>query len=116
MLDARSAMPDGGVIEISTSASRTSLKHDVQISIRDFGKGLRPGAQERIFDPYYQSRPGNRNPGFSLALVYQFVAVSGGTIEVESHPGEGTAWRLSFPAIENPNILELADSRIAASA
>ena len=56
------------------------------------------GAGSRVFDPYYQSGPGKRNPGFSLALVYQFVALSGGRIEVQAEPGDGSEYILTFPA------------------
>jgi signal transduction histidine kinase len=116
VVDARQAMPDGGIVEISTaliqpepgaprgtnddsdSASDHTLDR-VQITIRDTGKGIRPSAKDRVFEPYYQSRPGNGNPGFSLALVYQFVALSGGSIEVEAVPGEGAAYLLRFPAL-----------------
>jgi PAS domain S-box-containing protein len=129
--DARGAMPDGGTVEISTSVTASELNTPVasasgvtvagkdrlvQLRISDSGRGLRPGAKERVFDPYYQSRPGNRNPGFSLALVYQFVAVSGGHIDVESAPGEGTAYLLSFPAAENSRALRLSAKRVAATA
>ena len=68
--------------------------------VRDDRKPLKGVAKERAFDPYYQARPGKRNPGFSLALVYQFVAISGGTIELESRQGEGSAYLISFPALE----------------
>jgi len=94
--DAREAMPDGGSLEISTCAAEAG----VQLTVRDSGKGIRPGAEERVFDPYYQSRAGNRNPGFSLALVYHFVTLSGGTIEVESGMAKGTAYTLTFPVAE----------------
>jgi two-component system NtrC family sensor kinase len=72
----------------------------IQVAIRDTGKGIRANATDRVFDPYYQSRPGNRNPGFTLALVYQFVALSGGSIDVQSSP-EGAAYLVSFPAADH---------------
>ncbi len=99
--DARLATAQGGTIVIETSLSGKGL-HDqrVQIVVRDDRKPLKGVAKERAFDPYYQARPGKRNPGFSLALVYQFVALSGGTIEVESAPGEGSAYLISFPVAE----------------
>ena len=101
VVNARHAMPDGGAVEISTKSIKSvDGKYGVQIAIRDTGKGIRSSAKERVFDPYYQSRPGSRNPGFSLALVYQFVALSGGFIEVESTQGEGAAYLLSFPAAD----------------
>ncbi len=95
----RDAMPDGGIVEVSTTTVKLSgQKGGVQVAIRDTGKGIRANAAERVFEPYYQSRTGNRNPGFSLALVYQFVALSGGSIEVESAPEKGAGYLLNFPA------------------
>jgi len=98
---ARQAMPDGGEVEISTrSIKAPGSRYGVELSIRDSGKGIRATAQERVFEPYYQARPGGKNPGFSLALVYQFVALSGGFIDVESIPGGGVEYLLSFPAAD----------------
>jgi signal transduction histidine kinase/DNA-binding NarL/FixJ family response regulator len=99
--DARLATAHGGEIVIETSVQGTRrLNPRVQIVVRDDRKPLKGVAKERAFDPYYQARPGKRNPGFSLALVYQFVAISGGTIELESRQGEGSAYLISFPALE----------------
>ena len=109
---ARDAMPDGGIVEVSTAAIKLSgQKGGVQVAIRDTGKGIRASASERVFEPYYQSRTGNRNPGFSLALVYQFVAMSGGSIEVESAPEKGAGYLLSFPALENSTLQPASDDR-----
>jgi two-component system cell cycle sensor histidine kinase/response regulator CckA len=102
VVDARHAMPDGGTVDISTKTIQSgSGVPCVEVAIRDTGKVTRAGVRDRVFDPYYQSRPGITNPGFSLALVYQFVALSGGSIELESAPGEGVGYLLSFPAMEN---------------
>ncbi|HWF08001.1 MAG TPA: response regulator [Bryobacteraceae bacterium] len=118
VVDARQAMPDGGVVEISTTALEVEGNPAcIQITIRDTGKGIRPSAKDRIFEPFYQSRPGNGNPGFSLALVYQFVALSGGSIDVEAAPGQGVAYLLRFPAVANPpHRHDLGAQRMAVSA
>jgi two-component system cell cycle sensor histidine kinase/response regulator CckA len=109
VVNARHAMPDGGDVEISTRSIKTlNSKYGVQLSIRDTGKGMRPSAKERAFDPYYQSRPGGRNPGFSLALVYQFVALSGGYIDVENAPGGGVSYLLSFPAVDDARAIAVS--------
>jgi two-component system, cell cycle sensor histidine kinase and response regulator CckA len=114
--DARDAMPDGGVMEISTMATASADNgHSVQLAIRDTGKGIRANTEGRVFDPYFQSRHGKGNPGFSLALVYQFVAMSGGSIEVESAPGAGTAYLLNFPAAEVPDELPKIDQELVAA-
>jgi signal transduction histidine kinase len=110
--NARDAMPDGGIVEVSTAKVKLSGQKDgVQVAIRDNGKGFRASSSERIFDPYYQSRAGNRNPGFSLALVYQFVALSGGSIEVESAPEKGAGYLITFPAAESSTLPPTADPR-----
>lgn len=102
---ARQAMPDGGDLEISTRSIKSpGSKYGVELSIRDTGKGIRPSAKERVFEPYYQARAGGRNPAFSLALVYQFVALSGGFIDVESGPGGGVEFLLSFPAAHTMSV------------
>jgi signal transduction histidine kinase len=99
--DARQATAEGAVIDVSTSTVRSAPgKYSAQVVVRDNRKVLQSSAKERFFDPYYQSRPGKRNPGFSLALVYQFAAVSGGSIDVEVLPGEGSAYFLSLPAAD----------------
>ena len=93
--DARHVLPQGGSIEISTTGFESAdSRQGVQLAIRDTGKGIRAESKDRVFDPYYQSRPGNQNPGFSLALLYQFVTLHGGTIEVESGESAGKrGWR-----------------------
>ena len=95
--DAGHATPNGGRLKISTTVIESALKKSVRVTVWDSGKSMRVHAKERVFDPYYQSRPGNRNSGFSLALFYPFVAMNGGSIEVDSAPGKGTAYRLTFP-------------------
>ncbi|MEO8096959.1 MAG: response regulator [Acidobacteriota bacterium] len=115
--DARQAMPDGGSVEISTqSIGLADGTQSARLSIRDSSKGIRAEAKEHIFDPYYQARPGNRNPGFSLALVQQFVAASGGAIEVESSAGAGTAYVLTFPGVDRSQDPASQDTRLIASA
>lgn len=99
VVDARHAMPDGGAVQISTSTLTSGDNQNcIRLAIRDTRKLLPADARERVFDPYFRSRPGGRNPGFSLALVYRFVALTGGRIEVESVPRKGTAYLLTFPA------------------
>jgi PAS domain-containing protein len=117
--DCRHATAKGAAVEISTMAVRTKeQKPGVQLVIRDDRKtGSAP--RERVFDPYYQSLPGKRNPGFTLALVCQFVALAGGTIEVETIQDEGSAYILRFPAatgILAPEVIPAAAGRSAGPA
>jgi PAS domain S-box-containing protein len=104
IVNARNATPDGGLAEISTTESEDSDgRKSVRLTIWDNGKSVRANARERIFDPYFESRPGIGSPGFSLALAYHFATLSGGTMEVESGSNDGTAYVMNFPAVDRPS-------------
>ena len=97
VVEARDRMPDGGVVEVSSMTTESADgARGVRVAIRDTGKSIRANAKDRVFDPYYQSRSGNRNAGFALALVYQFVALSGGSIEAQKYTG-GSRISADFP-------------------
>jgi signal transduction histidine kinase len=115
--DVKRSTPDGGTVRIETlNGISAEGKPMARVTIRDTRKTVRQDAGERVFDPYYQSGSGKTNPGFSLALVYHFVALSGGTIHVESAPGEGSAYCLSFPAVENLTASEPLEQELAVTA
>jgi two-component system cell cycle sensor histidine kinase/response regulator CckA len=114
VIEAREAMPDGGAVDITTkSVSSGDGGYRVQLAVRDNGKRIRPDARVQMFDPYSQFRSGKRNAGLALALVYQFVALNGGSIDVEIAPGleKGTTFVLSFPALENSRSPSPSDER-----
>ena len=103
IVNARNATPDGGLAEISTAAFESADgRKNTRMTVWDNGKSIRANAKERIFDPYFESRPGIGSPGFSLALAYHFATLSGGTMEVESGSGDGTAYVMTFPAVDRP--------------
>jgi two-component system, cell cycle sensor histidine kinase and response regulator CckA len=117
ILDARYAMVDGGAVEISTMTIKSDVGPIAHLTIRDTGKCILASAKERVFDPYYKSRLGNKNPGFSLALVYQFVVLNGGSIEVEGAPGKTVAYHVNFPTADYLRLLpEIDDKSLVASA
>jgi len=102
VVNARNATPDGGLAEIFTGSFDSAEQTNVRLTVWDNGKSIRANAKERIFDPYFESRPGIGSPGFALALAYHFATLNGGTMEVESGSNEGTAYLLNFPAAEHP--------------
>lgn len=73
----------------------------IEIWVADRGLGIQPSEVTRIFDPYYRASfsdtESRRGAGLGLTLVQQIVAAHGGTIEVDSHPGIGSTFRLVFP-------------------
>ena len=74
---------------------------EVIIEVRDRGIGIESADLSRIFEPYYRAEFSDtqtrRGAGLGLTLVQQIVASHGGRIEVESHPGAGSIFRLLFP-------------------
>jgi len=93
LLNASHAIEDGGHIRVSTEF------HDpnVAVSIEDDGCGMAPDLLERIFDPFFSTKKAGEGMGLGLSLSYQMVKNHGGDISVESEPGKGTRFRISFP-------------------
>lgn len=90
--NARDAMPDGGVLKISGR-----LRDDrVEFRVEDNGSGIEPQLLGRIFEPFYTTKA-QSGTGLGLFSVQKVLQDHGATIEVESRPGRGTTFVLSFP-------------------
>ena len=97
LINAREAMPGGGVIEVHAENNHSNGSDPrVRISIRDYGQGIPPEMLQQIFDPYFTTKPGGS--GLGLATAYAIVAKHGGHISVESTPGVGTLFTINLPA------------------
>ena len=99
LLNARQAMPEGGIIEVQAenvleAASAPNAR--VKITIRDYGPGIPDDVLPRIFDPYFSTKHGAS--GLGLATAYAIIAKHGGTLSVESKPGAGTLFTIDLPA------------------
>jgi len=74
---------------------------DVIARVVDQGPGIRQAEQKRIFEPFYRGSPPERarwsGSGLGLAIARGFVEANGGTISVDSLPGQGTSFVVSFP-------------------
>jgi len=86
------AMPDGGTLRISC---RTAANARVEIDVEDTGVGIPPENLGKIFNLYFTTK--ERGSGIGLSMVYRIVQLHDGEIEVQSTPGSGTRFRLSFP-------------------
>src|SRR5579884_2790275 len=93
LLNARDAMPAGGLLMVSTRGSDGR----VVVEVRDTGVGIPPEALGRIFDPFFTTNAPGRGTGLGLSVSYGIVREHGGSITVDSRPGCGTTFRLEFP-------------------
>jgi PAS domain S-box-containing protein len=103
VLNAVDALPNGGEIGL---AAHTEDGRAV-VAVSDTGTGMPPDVQARIFEPFFTTK-GERGTGLGLAQTYGIVQQHSGRVSVDSQPGRGTTFRLSFPlaapepALEQP--------------
>ena len=101
VMNAAQAMgPERGRIVIRTGHT---LEH-AWIEVEDSGQGISPEILPRIFDPFFTTKPVGKGTGLGLSLSYGIVQKHGGTIEVRSQPGVGSAFRIVLP-LESPGNL-----------
>jgi signal transduction histidine kinase len=84
-------MPQGGEIRIAT----TTLGDRVRLVVADSGRGIAAEDLQRIFDPFFTTKPSGT--GLGLSVSYGIVNDHAGTIDVESAPGKGTTFVVTFP-------------------
>lgn len=104
VINARQAMPDGGVIEIKAENISSSKKEQstlaagnyVKISIKDSGIGISKDILSRIFDPFFTTKPKGR--GLGLSVCHSVISRHEGAIKVESKPGKGSTFHIFLPA------------------
>ncbi|MDD5542959.1 MAG: ATP-binding protein [Acidobacteriia bacterium] len=93
-LNAKDAMPSGGVLTITTGARNS----DVIIEVADTGSGISTEHLKKIYDPFFTTKTG-RGTGLGLSVSYGIIQEHSGKIDVESQPGQGTRFTLEFPAL-----------------
>ncbi|PJA78629.1 MAG: hypothetical protein CO149_02965, partial [Nitrospirae bacterium CG_4_9_14_3_um_filter_51_5] len=89
------AMDEQGSLTIFTSHSNGT----VQIAISDTGCGISPEHLQKIFNPFFSTKPKGQGTGLGLYIVKTIVQKYHGDLQVESEQGKGTTFRLSFPSI-----------------
>lgn len=99
-VNARDAMPHGGVLSLrTTNVSFGSVRY-VLLSVSDNGCGMDTQTRARIFEPFFTTKERGKGTGLGLAIVYGIVRQSGGTIEVDTVPGAGATFNVYLPVCE----------------
>ncbi|BCH09600.1 hypothetical protein GCM10007881_30710 [Mesorhizobium huakuii] len=94
----RSAAANGAGYEPTLSATTMSLGDRVEIRIRDNGTGIPPEVKEKMFNPFFTTKPAGEGTGLGLSLSHDIVVKQhAGTIDVISQPGEFTEFRIVLP-------------------
>jgi len=99
-LNARDAMPSGGMLEVRTSSQNGS----VQVEVTDTGVGIPNDILRRIFDPFFTTKATGRGTGLGLSVTYGIVQEHKGRIDVRSTPGKGTSFHLEFPVMTQKSV------------
>ncbi len=102
--NARDAMSGGGTLTITIrSASPADGSGPLWLlEVRDTGEGMARDVEERVFDPFFTTRPAGEGSGLGLAIVDRIVEDHRGWIEVTSRPGEGSTFTIGLPALPTP--------------
>jgi PAS domain S-box-containing protein len=107
-INARDAMPDGGVLRFETRTERVRNHPEladgdyVVLVISDTGTGMPEEVASRAFEPFFTTKEIGKGTGLGLSMVYGMARQSGGTARIETAPGGGTAIKLFFKAAKGP--------------
>src|SRR5262249_6434768 len=111
-LNARDAMPDGGVLTIATGnedvASPVHAPHGVvspgryvTLTVADTGTGMDTPTLSRVFEPFFTTKAPGKGTGLGLSMVYGIVGQSGGFIAVTSALGRGSVFKVFLPRADS---------------
>ena len=94
----RRAEMNGGDYEPTLTASTKNLRDRVEIRIRDNGTGMTPDVKEKMFNPFFTTKPTGEGTGLGLSISHDIIVKQhGGSIEVETQPGEFTELKVILP-------------------
>jgi PAS domain S-box-containing protein len=127
VLNARDAMPQGGRVTVETDtvsfeavAPKRRGESDppptdryVMVAVRDTGFGMDASTLQRIWEPFFTTKPSGHGTGLGLSMVYGSVNQSGGFVWADSTPGEGTVIQAYWPEVQaEPELVERADDAL----
>ena len=115
-LNARDAMPAGGVLTIRSGACRARLSSEgdegdyLSVRLSDTGEGMSSEVAGKAVEPFFTTKERGKGTGLGLAQVYGFVRQCGGDLRIDSAPGQGASVLLLFPCARAPDEAELAEA------
>ena len=128
-INARDAMPKGGLLTIETQPAyldevyaarhpEVVPGHYVLVAVSDSGQGMTPEVLEKVFQPFFTTKAQGKGSGLGLSMVYGFIKQSGGHINIYSEVGHGTAVKMYLPrkfAVGEtiPEVLGVAPEQVA---
>jgi PAS domain S-box-containing protein len=113
VINARDAMPNGGVLTIETTnceldgetfSPRFTGKSgpQVRLTVSDTGHGMDKSTRDRLFEPFFTTKSPGKGTGLGLSTVFGIIKQSGGSLDVTSEPSQGTTVNVYLPRIDRP--------------
>ena len=114
-VNARDAMDGHGSLTIRTIRDEEEAAAALAVQVIDTGCGMSPDVLERVFDPFYTTKPAGQGTGLGMSQVFAFCRQSGGEVQISSVEGEGTRVAMLLP-VAKPPAMDAAPSGIADTA
>jgi signal transduction histidine kinase len=98
VLNARDAMPDGGVLEVVTGLVPAATGPDlVRLQVSDTGTGIDEATRALIFEPFFSTKTEVKGTGLGLSTVFGVVTQHGGEVDLASSAGAGSVFTVTLP-------------------
>ncbi|OHC99701.1 MAG: hybrid sensor histidine kinase/response regulator [Sphingopyxis sp. RIFCSPHIGHO2_01_FULL_65_24] len=116
-VNARDAMESHGSLTIRTLGDGEDEPAALAVQVIDTGCGMSPDVLERVFDPFYTTKPAGQGTGLGMSQVFAFCRQSDGEVQIQSTEGEGTSVAMLLPVIKRPEAMptEIVASPVAAT-